>query len=374
MSTAATILNVARKAKVSSGTVSRVLRRHPSVSAENMRRVQLAVESLKYEPRHKKASMEDANPLERKNILMLFLGEDRSVTTLPVVSSVSQGVQRAVDSAQADLTIVEVPSADHVPHVMNRKAFDGIIIKGLILEDVTQSFHPDLLARLRATPTVWVIGRADNWGDVVGSNDVLVGKIAADYLVWHGHRRLAFINPNPTHVMKYSQKTQGSNFSEDAAAVHATATGRRQASFTFFAQQAGAEVQDCLGEPGKWPFPSPAVNRIEMVQGLVDRLLVQEDPPTAIFAPNDSIGVTVARALAVRGLQAGRDISLISCNNEQPLLMGVHPALATIDIHAEEIGRRAVDQLAWRLVHRDRPDCEVAIEPTLVEGESVATL
>jgi DNA-binding LacI/PurR family transcriptional regulator len=54
--------------------------------------------------------------------------------------------------------------------------------------------------------------------------------------------------------------------------------------------------------------------------------------------------------------------------------MGVHPALATIDIHAEEIGRRAVDQLAWRLVHRDRPGSEIAIEPTLVEGESVATL
>jgi LacI family transcriptional regulator len=373
MSTA-TILDVARKANVSSGTVSRVLRGHPTVSADNLRRVQQAVEALQYSPRHQKASMADAYPLERRNILMLFLGEERSVTTLPVVAAVNQGVQRAIEEAQADLTVAEVPGADHVPKVMSRKTFDGVIIKGLIFNDVNSAIHPELLERLRGIPTVWVIGRAGDWGDVVESNDILVGKIAADYLVWHGHRRLAFINPNPTHVMKRGRKAGDRSFPTEDAAVHATATGRRQASFTFFAQQAEAEVQACLGEPGKWPFPSPAVNRIEMVQGLVDKLLDQPKPPTAIFAPNDSIGVTVARALSVRGLQAGRDISLMSCNNEQALLMGIHPALTTIDIHAEEIGRRAVDQLAWRLMHRDRPRCEIAIEPTLIEGESVATL
>jgi DNA-binding LacI/PurR family transcriptional regulator len=218
--------------------------------------------------------------------------------------------------------------------------------------NLIEATHPELLARLQSIPTVWLLGRVGEWGDVVQPNDILIGKIAAEYFVSRGHRRLAFLNPKPTHVtMK-----------------------RRQASFTFFANDAEAEVKAYLGRPEQWRFPSTAVNRIDMVQGLVDKLLAEKKPPTAIIAPVDSIGATVARALAVRGLQAGRDISLMSCNNEQPLFMGIHPTLTTIEVHAEDIGRRAVDQLAWRIGHRDEVTCEISLEPTLIEGESVLTL
>ena len=64
----------------------------------------------------------------------------------------------------------------------------------------------------------------------------------------------------------------------------------------------------------------------------------------------------------------------MSCNNEQPLLMGIHPALDTIDVHAHEIGRRAVDQLAYRMANRDQSSVDISLEPTLVEGGSVATI
>ena len=93
-----------------------------------------------------------------------------------------------------------------------------------------------------------------------------------------------------------------------------------------------------------------------------------------LFAPDDSVGAMVARALTARGLQASRDISLMSCNNERSLLMGVYPSLTTIDVHAHEIGRRAVDQLAWRIRHCEYSSMEVSLEPTMVVGESVATL
>jgi DNA-binding LacI/PurR family transcriptional regulator len=336
--------------------------------------VQKAVEDLNYAPRHQKASMSDVNPLQSKDVLMLFLGDERSITTLPVVASMILGVRRAIDAAEADLAIVEVPGADEVPSVMSRKSFAGVIVKGFG-GDVATAAHPDLVARLRGLPTVWILGRSGQWGDVVQSNDFMIGTMAAEHLLLHGHRRLAFLDPRPTHGMSASRRAleQPSIQSHDVGRF--SASRRRQSSFTFFAEQAGAEVKAYLGEPGSWPFPSPLVDRTEMVQGLVDRLLAEREPPTAIFAPFDSIGATVARALAARGLQAGRDISLMSCNNEQQLFMGIHPTLTTIDIHAEEIGRRAVDQLAWRLANRLQPRCEeVAIEPTLVEGESVATL
>jgi LacI family transcriptional regulator len=183
-------------------------------------------------------------------------------------------------------------------------------------------------------------------------NDIAVGQMAAEYLTSRGHRRLAFISPKPSQ----------------------SALLRRQAGFNFFTQHAGAEVRAYLGDDRDWTFPSRAIGHVEVVQSLVDRMLVEMPRPTAIFAPDDSVGAMVSRALACRGLQAGRDISLMSCNNERALLMGVYPAMTTIDVRAEEIGLRAVDQLAWRITHRDAASVDIGVEPMLVEGESVLAL
>lgn len=350
MSTA-TLLDVARQAGVSAGTVSRVLNRHPSVSPENLRRVTKAIEELDYSPRQRKASMADINPLEHKNVLLLTLGMDRSLATLPVVAAAIDGVEQAVGQARAHLLVANLPAADRVPEVLSRKRIDGLILKGALQGDLLHTAHPELVAQLKSLPTVWVLGRPEGgWGDVVQVHDHRVGQLAAEHLLAHGHRRLAFLSPKPSQV----------------SLLH------RQASFTLFVQRGGGQVQVLLGQDEEWSFPSPAVDHVELVQGLVDRMLKRSPRPTAVFAPDDSVGAMVARALAARGLQPGRDISLMSCNNERPLLVGLHPAMTTIDVHAHAIGRRAVDQLAWRLAHREEPWQEISLEPTLVPGASVA--
>lgn len=349
----ATILDVARTAQVSAGTVSRVLNRRPGVSAENLDRVQRAIAKLNYAPKQRKASMADVNPLERKNVLLLLLGMDRSLATLPVVAAAIEGVEEAVAAANANLLIANVPGADRVPEALSRKRIDGVILKGALQGNLIGQADPDLLKRLAALPTVWMLGLpAGCSGDVVQANDLRIGQIAAECLVSRGHRRLAFVCPKPSQ----------------------TSLLRRQASFTFFAEHAGAEVRTYLGDDRNWTFPSPAVDHVELVQGLIDRVLAGRPLSTAIFAPDDSVGAMAARALSARGLQIGRDISLMSCNNEPSLLMGIHPALTTIDIRAHEIGRRSVDQLAWRLAHRDASHLEINIEPTLVPGASISRL
>jgi LacI family transcriptional regulator len=247
--------------------------------------------------------------------------------------------------------IADLPSGDSVPDVLERKRIDGVILKGAMQGNLAEIVSKDLWERLRALPIVWVLGRpADMFGDVVQVNDMLVGKIAADHLLSHGHRRLAFVSPKPSQVVLL----------------------RRQASFTFYAEHGGATVKAYVGKETDWQFPSPAIEHVEMVQGLVDKLLAERQPPTAIFAPDDSIGAMIARALSVRGLQLGREISLISCNNDRSLLMGIYPSLTTLEVHAEQIGHRAVDQLAWRMIHRDEAFLDIGVEPTLIEGSSVA--
>lgn len=347
------IRDVALAAGVSVGTVSRVLHRHPAVSRAKQQRVAQAIAELNYAPRHRKASMADVNPLERKTILLLMLGMDRSLAALPVVAAALDGVEHAVREVNANLLIANIPAADRVAEVLERRRIDGVILKGALQGDLVAQASPTLVERLKALPTVWVLGRPPRaWGDVVQANDLSIGQLAAEHLVACGHRRLAFVSPKPSQV----------------------ALMRRQAAFTFFAEHAGASVSAYLGDDRDWSLPSPAVDHVELVQQLVDRLLGEQPRPTAIFAPDDSVGAMVARALAARGLQLGRDISLMSCNNERSLLIGIYPAMTTIDIHAQEIGGRAVDQLAWRIAHRAASPADIGIEPTLVEGASIARI
>src|SRR5687767_8420260 len=214
MSTA-TILDVARKASVSAGTVSRVLNRHPSVAGDIAQRVQEAIDALDYSPRQRKATMSALNPLEGKNVLLLMLGMDRSLASLPVVASARHGVEQAVGAARAHLLVADLPAADQVPEVLLRKRIDGVILKGALQGNLAAKADPALMNVLQQLPAVWILGRPQGcWGDVVQVNDALAGQLAAEHLVARGHRRLAFVSPKPSQV----------------------ALMRRQASFTFHAQ------------------------------------------------------------------------------------------------------------------------------------------
>jgi DNA-binding LacI/PurR family transcriptional regulator len=216
------------------------------------------------------------------------------------------------------------------------------------------SARTPLLDRLRSLHCVWIFGRPTGaWGDSVGANDFEIGRIAAEHLLARGHRRVAFLNPKPDHLL----------------------FGRRQASFTHYVQANGGRVQNFLGtHPEQWRLPLRALTNVESVEELVEQLLATNpaDRPTAVFTPADSIAALVYRSLAGRGLQVGRDISVISVNDERAIIDGLYPALTTINVRPEVVGHRAVDQLIWRLEgHRDDPAVEVSVEPMLVEGKSV---
>ena len=99
------------------------------------------------------------------------------------------------------------------------------------------------------------------------------------------------------------------------------------------------------------------------------------DRPTGLFVSEDRLLPAVDAALAEHGLVSGPggDVELISCNNERPHLARLrHAPVAEIDIRVESIGRRAVEQLVWRLRHPEAPLERIRsmVEPVVVEPGS----
>jgi DNA-binding LacI/PurR family transcriptional regulator len=87
---------------------------------------------------------------------------------------------------------------------------------------------------------------------------------------------------------------------------------------------------------------------------------------TAVFAASDAALPALYRALQSAGLQADRDIAVVSCDNEQQVLQTLSPRPASIDIGSQTIGQQAVRHLQWRLASPGEPHrITVVVEPQL---------
>ncbi len=351
-----TLQDVAAAVDMSVSTVSRALSGNPSISPESMTKVHRVAAEMNYQrPQSHRYHVGAVSPLTKKNIAVVPLGMDRSLVALPAVAFALTGVEAALLRAGANVLLGHVPDLEFTPPNLKNNALDGVILAGASQGGRIARASSPLLDRLRRLPSVWVLCRPVGcWGDAVVSNDFATGSMAAEYLVARGHRRLAFVNPKPDHLLFM----------------------RREDGFVATARRLGAEVQSfCESPPEGWQLPLKPPLHVEAVQKLVDDLLAASPRPTAVFAAADSVATLVYRALSVRKVEVGRQISVISGNNDYSLIAGLHPNLTTFDIHAEQIGRLAVRQLAACMAEEyPRPDAELMIEPTLVEGGSVVTI
>jgi len=344
-----TLKEIAEASEVSLSTASRALSGHPGIKTSTAERVRKVAEKLNYPVR----KQEIGSSLEGAEIGILCLGMGRSLTTLPTVSSAIEGAETALALEGARTLFATVPELSTPPSGLLARMPDGLILAGAMQGEAIGTIQSDFLEELRSLPTVWLLGRPSRtWGDVVGSNDYEVGAMAAESLLAKGHRRLAFINPKPDHLLFQ----------------------RREDGFRAAARRGGAESVLSISQSPKqgWQLPLEAPESVEAVQSLIDEVIAANPRPTGLFAAADSIALLIYRALATRGLSVGQDFSLVSGNHDTALIAGLHPSLTTCDVDAYSIGQHAVRQLALRLRHGpDLPGAEILLHPRMVEGESI---
>lgn len=99
------------------------------------------------------------------------------------------------------------------------------------------------------------------------------------------------------------------------------------------------------------------------------RLLSLAEPPTAIFAFNDSMAVGAMQAAASRGLRIPADLSVVGFDDtiEAEIAM---PALTTVRQPLAELGRTAVSLLLRQLENRRLEPLRVELETRLVVRDS----
>ena len=331
------IVRIAQAANVSYATAWRIINNQPGGSEEAVAAVREAMGRLGYErasARKRGRRPKTPDGIRTRNIALLHFRKATSIS-----STVLSCVHRMLAERNLNLIFAHCTSTDELPHAVRSGNIDGILGYG--------TFPSEAVDRsLRRIPAVWMMSRDDRgqdpWGDRVKPDHEAIGRLAAEHLIDRGHDRIAFLNPDA-----------GFNVYRD-----------RCNAFRLAAESAGRPIT--LHEVSG---VSEDFNRAG--EQLVEQWRTTAPRAAGMFVPVDRVTLFVHRHLERRGIVVGRDVDLVSCDNEKELLSLMHPQPPSIDLNREMIARLAVERLLWRMKNAvSSPSVVTTVSPTLVAEPS----
>ncbi len=303
-----TISAVAAAARVSKTTVSHVISGNRPVSAATRKRVQRVMDELDFRPNYFAQSLNS-----RRSHSVALLAQD---ITNPFYPALARGLQTTLAKAGQVVMLFDAGAGSKftrtfVDEVIQRR-LDGVV--------VAVSQVDEEIARLNGAGIAVVavgFGVSDQPIDWVSADDVQIGRDAVRELRSRGHGRIATIT--------------GPQDSEPGRS--------RLAGFRSACDELGLPSGSELVESGNWTRDSGAV--------ALRRLLQRPERPTAVFCANDLMAIGALHAALEMELDVPAKLAIVGVDDIDAASL-VRPALSTLRVPAEEIGKAAGELLLTR--------------------------
>ncbi|MBF0387917.1 MAG: LacI family DNA-binding transcriptional regulator [Candidatus Omnitrophica bacterium] len=323
------IKDVARLAKVSITTVSRVINKLPSVTKRNIARVEAAVAELKYRPNISAQRLASGSNNAVGLVMPGYPGIFHSFFAIEII----RGVGHACEVFKQDMVF---HISDGVTP-LNSSYMGGIIFADIIenraqLEDSLSRHIPCL-----------VINNVVQDVDVsyIAINNIKGGDIAAKYLLSFGHKRIATVTGN--------LKTQ--------------AGFDRFDGFMKAMDEAGIEI------PKEYVYRGDYSRR--SARQAAEFLFSMKERPTAIFAQSDDMAMEIIAVAFEMGIRVPEDVSIIGFD-DSPLAMYGPIGLTTVRQPIFEMAEKAVGILHEMINGTRDTRLRLAMDPELIVRESCA--
>lgn len=326
-----TIKDVAKAANVSITTVSRVLNNQKNaVNHETSERIKKVIAELNFVP----------------NAMARGLHSDQTRTVGLIIQDISnpyypgivEGVERAAQDFGYSIILANAQRSRtrQYMELLHRKRVDGVILAGGgVVRNVT-----DLNLQNPSDVKSVVIGKPMSEDSVsVQIDNVNAARLAAQFLVDHGHTHIAMI-------------TGVSNSSTSAD---------REAGFVQALAKNNLEIRKDWITRGNFVYEGGFT--------AVYKLPLDKYPITAIFAHNDLMAIGAINALHKRGFRVPDDISVIGFDDIQ-FSSYITPALTTVHVPFAEMGRVAMVTLA-NLLAKQKPAAVTHMPVFIEERETV---
>jgi LacI family transcriptional regulator len=328
------IREVARRAKVSLGTVSNVLNHPELVSEETRMRVQHTIDELGF-VRNGSARHLRVGYTQSIGLVVLDVSN-------PFFTEVARGAE---DAASERGYIVILCNSDNSPRkemnylrVLEEQRVAGILI--VPVEDKANYARP-----LRRSGTSFVLlDRVSHEANTcsVSVDDVYGGELAGRHLLELGHRRIAYIH-GPFTSEQYADRL----------------SGLRRAVI-----EAGLD-------PDRTIVPLAAeTDNAHAGAACAEAFLQLEDLPTAIFCGNDYLAMGVMYELARRQVVMPQEVALIGYDDIDLASMLAVP-LTTIRQPKYDLGFAATDLLLDEIVNKaSHTHRQIVFRPELIVRQS----
>jgi len=337
--------DIAKKANVSTATVSYVLNGTGNISKETREKVLKVIEELNYTPNQIAKSLKT-----NKTSTVAVIAEDITVFNTP---EIIDGINECADGLGFSIILANLrvhrrignrfseiesckPSIKQVLDSLVSKKVDGIIYIGVHPRDVTGLIET-------AKPVVYTYCYTTNPEDYsVNYDDESAAYDATDYLIRLGHKKIGLISGPIDSLPSHSRF----NGYYKALADH---------GLPFYPQYV---------KTGDWEYESGF--------RLARELLGDPEPPTAILAMNDLMAGGVLDACKDKGVRVPEELSVVGFDNRECSFYYT-PKLTTMDLPLREMGIRTMDMI-HRIINRTGEDVPrtVKLKCRMIERHSTA--
>jgi len=307
-----TMADVARRAGVSTATVSHVLNRTRRVSPRTRDAVLGAVAALGYTPNTVARSLATA----RTTTIGLVL----SAISNPYFGDLLSAAEQSAAAAGYTLLLVD-PHEDPGYEATLVSRLHHHRVEGIVLAPSARPDEALRYLRRHSVPTVLLDRLIDADLDQVGSENRIATATLTAHLIDHGHRRIALV----------------------AGLDGLATTIERRDGF-----------HDALVARGIGSDPALEVSgdsATEPARMATARLLAEEDPPTAIVAGNNSMTIGVVAALRDAGVRVPIDVAVAGFDD----FAWADLFSPRLTVMAQPFARIAAESVRMLLRRRDEP-------------------
>ncbi|MEU6521820.1 LacI family DNA-binding transcriptional regulator [Streptomyces sp. NPDC046924] len=321
-----TLEEVAARAGVGRGTVSRVINGSPRVSDATRAAVEAAVAELGYVPN----TAARALAANRTDAIALVVPEPETrFFAEPYFSDMLRGVGAALSDTEMQLLLIFAGSdreRQRLADYLAAHRVDGVLLVSVHADDPL----PDMLARLEIPAVISGPRSAAETLTSVDSDNYGGARQAVEHLLGRGRRRIAHIT----------------------GGLDVYGAQRRVDGYRDALRDAGHEVDDLLIEAGDF---SEEGGRHAMAA-----LLERRPGLDAVFAASDVTAAGARHALREAGRRIPDDVALVGYD-DSAIARHMDPPLTSVRQPIEEMGHRMIDLLLAEIADR-RPSASRGLE------------
>lgn len=330
-----TIKDVAKEARVSIATVSRVFNGYTDISEATKNRIMKIAKEMDYLPNTAARSLASKTQVTIALILNDFEMNRKSTMAMEVLS----GVYDYTEEHQIEFVFFATSRIKQgkksFREFCNEKAITGAVVQGLKVND---PYYKEILESQLPVALI------DMWADKesicsISIDNVKASTEAVAYLIDQGHQHIGMINGRREAAVSIDRETGYVN----ALKKHQIPLTENYVQYANFNEKIAVEI--------------------------ARDLLINQPQLTALFCASDLMAIGAMKAVGELGLSIPEDISIIGFDD---IILNEYlvPKLSSISQNMEKIGYEAAKNV-YKLIKKEVAERQVYIEHGLIIRESV---